>query len=116
MRSDISRGDIFWVDWFPGRGSEQTGRRPALVVQRDEANYNPNYPLIIVVAISTKGRRISVHVPIQPSDENGLAFLSYVKCEQLVTISKDRLENRLGRLTKAELAEVDKALKLILDL
>ncbi len=116
MRSDLSRGDIWWVDWSPGRGSEQTGRRPALVVQRDVANHNPNYPLTIVAAISTKRRGVSAHVPIQPSGGNGLVALSYVKCEQLVTISKHRLERRLGRVTASELAAVDAALRLVLDL
>jgi len=86
------------------------------VVQRDAANRNPNYPLTIVAAISTKRRGVSLHVPLEPSTENGLATRSYVKCEQLLTIAKDRLERRSGRATAEELAGVDAALRAVLDL
>ncbi|MBX3168336.1 MAG: type II toxin-antitoxin system PemK/MazF family toxin [Candidatus Eremiobacteraeota bacterium] len=46
--------DLYLVDWSPGRGSEQTGRRPALVVQENAASANPNYPLTIVAAVTTQ--------------------------------------------------------------
>lgn len=82
------RGGIWLVDWSPGRGFEQTGHRPALIVQNDYGNQTPNYPNTIVVAISTKGRPIPFHVRIEPSETNGLKAVSYVKSEQILTISK----------------------------
>jgi mRNA interferase MazF len=113
---EISRGDIWWVNWSPGRSSEQTGRRPALVVQTNAANHNPNYPNTIVVAVSTKGREVPFHVRLEPSEENGLSMLSFAKCEQVLTISKDRLEQRLGRVGEHELEQVDSALRMVLNL
>ena len=50
------RFEIWLVNWNPGRGSEQEGLRPSLVIQTDAGNINPNYPNTIVLAISTKGR------------------------------------------------------------
>lgn len=110
------RGEIWWVNWSPGRGSEQSGRRPALVVQTDAANQNPRYPNTIVVAVSTKGRQVPFHVLIQPTPENGLTASSFIKCEQILTISKDRLEERIGRLSAEDMERVRDALRLVLDI
>jgi mRNA interferase MazF len=110
------RGEIYWLDWSPGRGSEQTGRRPALIVQRDAANRSENYPNTIVVAVSTKGKPVPFHVEIHPDDTNGLAQTSYFKCEQLLTISKERLMDRIGKADPDTMAKVDIALKKVFDL
>jgi mRNA interferase MazF len=48
----IRRGQIWLVDWSPGRGSEQLGQRPAIVIQTDAANSNPRYPNTIVVTLA----------------------------------------------------------------
>ena len=114
-RADISRGELWWVDWSPGRGSEQGGRRPALVVQTEAANRNPRYPNVIVAAVSTKGRDLPFHLRLEPSAENGLAEVSFVKCEQIFTVSKERLERRLGRITDSELEAVERALRMVLE-
>jgi mRNA interferase MazF len=108
------RGQIWLVDWSPGRGSEQLGRRPALIVQTDDANANPRYPNTIVITISTKGHRVASHVEVQPMPGNGLRELSYLKCEQILTISKERLERQLGVLDFASLERVALALKKVL--
>lgn len=110
------RGEIWLVDWSPGRGSEQTGRRPALIVQTDPANHNLRYPNTIVVTISTKGRNVPSHVRVEPTAENGLNTPSFIKCEQLLTISKERLEKRLGRLNPADTERVATALRIMLEL
>jgi len=116
MPGEISRGELWWVDWSPGRGSEQTGRRPALVVQTDAANHNPRYPNTIVVTVSTTGRDVPFHVRLEASAESRLSASSFAKCEQVLTISKQRLDTRLGRVTAEELARVERALRLVLDL
>src|SRR5579871_668909 len=114
---DIRRGDIFMVDWSPGRGSEQTGLRPAVIVQNDPFNANPNFPNTVVVTVSKSGRPIPTHIQVPQSDVNGLwEPVPYVKCEQLYTISKQRLGERKGRLTADELAKVDTALRRVLQL
>ena len=117
FRADVYRGALFWVDWSPGRGSEQTGVRPALIVQADEGNTNPRYNNTIVVAVSTQGRAtIPTLAEIVPTPENGLTVTSYVKCEQMVTITKDRLQNSIGTLSDEDMARVDLALKRALGL
>ena len=113
----LRRGEIWEVDWSPGRGSEQTGVRPSLIVQRDTGNRSTSYPNTIVAALSTHGRQIPFHVRIRPSATNGLKVDSYVKCEQLTTISKARLNGKpWGQLSESEMAQVDKALRLSLGL
>ncbi|HLJ54110.1 MAG TPA: type II toxin-antitoxin system PemK/MazF family toxin [Chthonomonadaceae bacterium] len=113
----IRQGDIFMVDWTPGRGSEQTGERTALVVQNDAFNANRRYPNTIVVTISSHGRDIPTHVQVRKTAENGLwADLSYVKAEQLMTISKDRLVRKIGSVTPEQLAAVSGAIKRVLSL
>lgn len=111
------RGEIWWVDFSPGRGSEQTGRRPALVLQNDAGNQNPRYPNTVVLAMSTRGKPIPFHVRIAPHQRNGLEEVSYVKCEQVLTLAKARLlAEPLGRLSAAEMRKVEVAVKLSLAL
>ena len=112
----VQRGELYWLDWNPARGSEQAGRRPALVVQENPASANPNYPLTIVAAVSTQGRPIATHIAVEPSATNGLASSSFVKCEQLQTVSKARLLQRIGTLDASDMARVDIALKKVLAL
>ncbi len=116
MSRGVQRGEIWWVDWSPGRGSEQQGLRPALVVQTDAANSNPRYPNTIVVAVSTRGKPVPFHVPVEPSPGNGLKRRSCVKAEQLLTISKERLVERIGMLEREVMAQVEEAVKLVLEL
>lgn len=106
------RGEIWDVEWSPGRGSEQKGVRPSLVVQNDKGNESTNYPNTIIAAISTKGRDFPLHIRLQPSKQNGLSAVSFVKCEQLLTISKTRLSaKKRGRLKADEMRRVEIALK-----
>ena len=86
------------------------------MVQTDAANTNPRYLNVIVAAVSTSGRAIATHVLLTPSSQNGLPAPSFVKCEQLFTLSKSRLQARLGQIGSAELAQVDTALRQSLDL
>ncbi|HYU33041.1 MAG TPA: type II toxin-antitoxin system PemK/MazF family toxin [Thermoanaerobaculia bacterium] len=112
------RGEIWLVDFNPGRGSEQIGQRPALVLQNDKGNQNPRYPNTVVLAMSTQGKPIPFHVRVAPSPQNGLREETYVKCEQVLTLAKERLLGReaLGRLTADEMRKVEMAVKLSLAL
>lgn len=119
--SDFSlprRGEIWWVDWNPGRGSEQVGQRPALVLQNDAGNQNSRYPNTVVLAMSTQGKPIPFHIRIDPSPQNGLREVTYVKCEQVLTIAKARLlgPGPMGRLSPIEMRKVEVAVKLSLAL
>ena len=110
------RGEIWDVNWSPGRGAEQQGIRPALIIQNDRGNASLSYPLTIVASMSRTERELPLHVRIAPSEENGLSDFTDVKCEQLMTIEKSRLIRRRGFITSEELSRVDVALKLSLGL
>src|SRR5207302_6831376 len=110
------RGEIWDVNWSPGRGAEQQGTRPALIIQNDRGNLSPSYPLTIVASMSRTERELPLHVRIAPSDENGLTDYTDVKCEQLMTIEKSRLLRRRGSINSEELSRVDVALNLSLRL
>ena len=90
--------------------------RPSLVIQTDAANSNERYPNTIVAAISKSSRNVPTHVHLHPTPENGLAVSCHVKCEQLTTVSKDRLGKRYGRISNLDMLAVDESLKSALNL
>jgi len=113
MKYFPKRGEIWLVNWNPGRGSEQIGKRPALVIQNDTGNEKS--PTTIVAAISRSIKLFPMNVRIEPQ-ESGLNFLSIIKTSQILTIDKQRLEKKLGRLNYQKMQQVDQAIKLSLDL
>ena len=110
----VRRGEIYQVDWSNGRGSEQSGIRPALVVQNDVGNEFSS--TTIVAAVTTRrGRAYPFQVAIR-ADDSGLPRDSIVKCEQIQTIAKDRLGQLMGRLDDESMSRVGYALSLSLGL
>jgi len=101
------------VNWNPARGSEQAGRRPALIIQNDIGNEKA--PTTIIAAISSSVQLYPMNVSINPP-EGGLDHPSIIKTSQILTISKERLEQRLGRISGDSLNEVVRAIKLSLAL
>jgi mRNA interferase MazF len=102
----IKRGDIYEVDWDPGRGSEQRGVRPSLVSQNDIANSVSAYRVTIVLAISSKIKNYPSTVTIEPTVENGLSVTSEVNTGQIMTIGKERLGRRIGSISDVDLQKV----------
>jgi mRNA interferase MazF len=113
MKGFPKRGEIWIVNWNPARGSEQAGKRPALIIQNDIGNEKA--PTTIVAAISSKVRLYPMNVEIRPP-EGGLKNPSIVKTSQILTVSKERLEKCLGRLSDKKMDQVDRAIKLSLSL
>ena len=113
MNDFPKRGDVWLVNWNPARGSEQAGRRPALVIQNDIGNEKAS--TTIVAAISGSVKIYPMNVEVNPP-EGGLDRPSIIKTSQILTISKKRLEKRLGRLDKDRMNDVDTAIKLSLAL
>jgi mRNA interferase MazF len=113
MKDFPRRGEVWLVNWNPARGSEQAGRRPALVIQNDIGNQKA--PTTIVAAISSSVKVYPMYVQINPP-EGGLDHSSIIKTSQILTISKERLEKRVGRISEDSLDEVDRAIKLSLAL
>ena len=109
----VKRGDIYYADLRPVVGSEQGGIRPVLIVQNDVGNKFS--PTIIVAAITSRRNKadLPTHVEIE-ADGNGLSKNSVVLLEQLRTIDKRRLRERIGTIDKTRLPEVDEALSVSL--
>jgi len=102
------------VNLSPTRGREQDGMRPALVLSVDKFNQGPA-DLVIVVPITKTKRPILTHVMV-PEGEAGLTFDSYIKCEDLRSISKDRLVRHMGDVTYPRIESVQRYVRLLLGL
>lgn len=107
----VRRGDVFYADLSPVIGSEQGGVRPVLVVQNDIGNkYSPT---IIIAAITSQinKAKLPTHVEIT-APEYGLPKDSVVLLEQIRTIDKKRLREKIGRFNEDMMRSVDDALKI----
>ena len=109
------RGDIYWADLNPTRGTEQAGRRPVLVVQTDRAN--PASPHTIIVPFTTKIRHalLPSHVLVR-AGTGGLSEDSVALCEQIRVCDHSRLIQRVGTLPPRAMDQIAQALKAILGL
>lgn len=104
----VRRGEIYWVDFGIPRGSQQAGRRPALVIQNDLGNQTS--PTTIIAAITSKIKKsYPFHVEVS-SAESGLPQDSTILLEQILTIPQNRLLQRCGQLNSTKMSEVDQAL------
>jgi len=111
-----SRGELWLLDWSPGRGSEQGGFRPGLIVQSDLGNHAEGARTTILVPLTTQGRPYAFYVPIPRTKENGLTADSWANATQVFTVDKARLTQRLGKVTPAQLRAVEAALRAVLEL
>jgi len=109
-----SRGEVWLVDLNPTRGHEQAGKRPGLIMSVDLFNSGPA-GLVVIAPITTKEKGIPFHVEIQPP-EGGLRRRSFIKCEDIRSVAKERLFQRLGVISPATLSEVEDRLRILLDL
>ena len=109
-----SRGEIWSVNLSPTVGHEQAGMRPALVVSVDAFNHGPA-DLVLVVPLTTAARGIPFHVPVHPP-EGGVTRPSFIKCEDVWSISRQRLTDRWGSVHGNTIAAVEERLRILLDL
>ena len=111
----IRRGDVFWVDLNPVKGSEQAGRRPVVVIQNDVGNEAA--PTVIVAPLTTKSftKRYPINVHI-PRGVAGLKEDSTILFSQIRTIDKTRLDRRMGHLPPTYMKQVDQAIGISLGL
>ena len=110
----VKRGDIFYSELGPVVGSEQDGLRPVIVVQNDFGNkYSPT---VIVLPITTKIKnKLPTHIPIKKG-EFGLKKDSIILIEQVRTLDKRRLKEKIGTLDSSTLEKVKDALKISLSI
>lgn len=106
---NVKRGDIYYADLSPVVGSEQGGLRPVLIIQNDVGNrYSPT---VIAAAITSRlGKtRLPTHIDIY-ADKVGLAKDSVVLLEQIRTLDKRRLKEKMGHLDEGVMTEVNSAI------
>ena len=106
----IHRGEIYYADLNPVVGSEQGGIRPVLILQNEVGNWFS--PTVIVAAMTARGGKahLPTHVPV--GTDSGLRRPSIVLAEQVRTIDKSRLLERVGTLPPEKQEQVDRALRI----
>lgn len=116
MSLPVQRGDVLLARLQPTEGSEQSGIRPVVVVSRDAINRNS--PVVVVVPFTDAANKTKIypsHVRLE-AGVAGLSMESIAVCEQIRAISKTRFTRTLGKLGRAEMASIDAAIKITLDL
>lgn len=106
----IKRGDIFYVSGGYATGSEQRPGRPAIAVSNDQNNEHS--PTVEMVYLTTKPKRdLPTHVLVKSMSRDSIAI-----CEQITTVSVERLGEFCGSVSKSELADLDRAMAISLGL
>lgn len=108
------RSEVWLVDFGDPVGREQSGRRPALVISADSLNES-RAGVVVVVPITTTYRGLPSHVEIDRGS-SGLDEVSYAKCEDVKSISEQRLIGRLGAVGDEAMFQAARALRFLLDL
>ncbi len=108
---NIKRGEIYYADLSPVVGSEQGGMRPVLIVQNDVGNrYSPT---VIAAAITSQKEKneLPTHIKLT-SNTCGLSKDSMVLLEQVRTLDKQRLKEKMGKIEDDDMQNIDKALSI----
>ena len=114
----MKRGDVFWADLVPRSGSEQSGRRPVVVVSHDGFNQVDAWRSVIVVPLSTspKQSRRGPTAILLPKGTAGLRQESVALCHQVTTLDRSKLTHPIGELPTAALKRVSEGLRAALAL
>lgn len=116
VSEELKRGDVILVDLDPARGAEKKKTRPCLIIQNDTGN---KFSPLVIIAVITSQKEIDKKYPTDvwiEKGEGGLDVPSIVQCDQIRTIDKNRIIEKFGYLDASRMVEVDKALKISLDL
>lgn len=112
---EIKRGEIYFADItkYDSKGSEQSGRRPVVILQNNIGNKFS--PTTIIAIITTKSKReLPTHVELYKDEVNKLKHDSVVALEQITTIDKDMLKFKIGELSENDNIRVMEAMKISL--
>jgi len=112
--SQALRGQVWLVDLNPTRGREQAGKRPCLVISVDLFNQGAS-GLAIVLPMTSKHKGIPFHVEVNPP-EGGLTQKSFIKCEDVRSISIERLSDLWGIVSPTTMIVVEDRLRILLGL
>lgn len=102
------------VDLGPTRGHEQAGKRPGLVASVDRFNHGPA-GLVVILPLTSKAKGIPFHVELSPP-EGGVKDKSYIKCEDVRSVAKERLSERWGVVSRQTMEQVADRLRILLNL
>lgn len=111
---NISRGDVVLVNWDDGKGSEQTGIRPSLVIQNNVGNQKS--PTTIIAAMTQSEKQPFPFMVYFDVKDSSLGESGGINLAAIMTISKTRIVKHLGRLSQYKMVEVDRATKISLGL
>ncbi|MBI3086223.1 MAG: type II toxin-antitoxin system PemK/MazF family toxin [candidate division NC10 bacterium] len=106
------RGEVWMANFSPGRGSEQRGIRPALVIQNDVGNQHGATTIVAAITSTIKIYPVTV---LLKKGEGNLLHASMVNLAQILTLDKSRLQRRVGVLSSRLMEKVDAAIKVSLD-
>jgi len=109
-----SRGEIWLVDLNPSRGHEPKGLRPGLVISVDPFNHGPA-GLVVLLPLASVAKGIPFHVELRPP-EGGVKVKSYIKCEDVRSVAKERLSRRWGELSRSTREAIEDRLRILLGL
>lgn len=112
--TEPARGEIWLVDLNPTRGHEQAGIRPGLIVSTDYFNSGPA-GLVVIVPITTTKAKIPLHIEVNPP-EGGLKERSFIKCEDIRSVAKERLLEKWGKVSIKTICQVEDRFRLLFDL
>ncbi len=111
--SRAHRGEIWLVDLGQPVGREQAGRRPVVIVSADRLN-DSRAGVLIVVPCTTTHRGLPSHVELDPAS-SGLDVVSYAKCEDIKSVSEERLIAHLGHAPVEAMFEISRSLRFLID-
>ena len=99
----ILRGNIYWADLNPTRGHEQSGKRPILIISHNVLNDRSG--TVIALALTSKPQKIGFPFSFQLND-SALPKSSWVKINQIRTLSIERIEKKIGHIQESELSKI----------
>jgi mRNA interferase MazF len=108
------RGEVWLLDLDPTKGREQAGSRPALVISVDPFNHGPA-ELVVVLPVTSRHKWIPFHVGLTPP-EGGVTRESFIKCEDVRSVSIERFARLWGRVSPGTLVAVEDRLRILMGL
>jgi len=114
----VKRGEVYRADLAPRSGSEQTGRRPVVVMSHDGFNQTPSWKSIVIFPLSTSASQTSRRITTVeiPGGAAGLPRGSWALCHQVTTLDRSKFTKRIGVLPPELLGAVEEGIKAALDL
>ena len=114
----MKRGDLYWADLKPRSGSEQTGRRPVVIISNDGFNQVPTWRSVIVIPVTTSTRQAlrGPTVVALSSVGSGLNRNSIAICHQITTLDRPKLAEQIGALSATEIEAIEQGIRAACDL